>query len=89
MNDDFESYLSDLAKNQIDALERDAYNATLDAIELIVREPDRAQRLSVVIRTDVGMRFQLPVVGAEPMKVFWSRNNHGPRVEAVFPYSRT
>jgi hypothetical protein len=36
--------------------------------------------------TDVGLRLALPVVGVEPLKIFWSVD--GPRVEAVFPYSR-
>lgn len=62
------------------------FNAVLDACELIMRLPLKAQSLSATIVTADGRTIlRLPVAGHPPYKVFWS--SAGPRIEAVFPYS--
>jgi hypothetical protein len=57
----------------------------LDACELILRLPAKAQSLSATIVTAAGETvLRLPVAGHPPYKVFWS--SAGPRIEAVFPH---
>ena len=79
---------SAVADAQLDLLESgpDAglYNAVLDAVELILSYPDRAQRESTAITTTQGIRLRLAVAGHPPYKIFWSST--GPRIEAVFPH---
>jgi len=79
---------SRVADKQLDSLEAgpdaDLYNAVLDACELILRLPAKAQARSTTITTTEGIRFRLPVAGHPPYKVFWS--SEGPRSEAVFPH---
>ena len=79
---------SAVADAQLDLLESgpDAglYNAVLDAIELILSYPDRAQLESTAITTAQGIRLRLAVAGFPPYKIFWS--SAGPRIEAVFPH---
>jgi hypothetical protein len=86
-----EGAYSEVADRQLDTLEAgddaDLYNAVLDVCELILATPGDAQRSSAVVTTDVGLRFRLAVPGHYPYKVFWSRTEDGPRIEAVFPYS--
>jgi hypothetical protein len=62
----------------------DLYDAILDAIELVLSFPTKAQTLSTAIVTREGARLRLPVTGHSPYKVFWS--SEGPRIEAVFPH---
>ncbi|HBJ72806.1 MAG TPA: hypothetical protein DDY88_03645 [Actinobacteria bacterium] len=80
---------SEIADQQLDALERDhdadLYNAVLDACDLIFRLQGKAQSLSTTIITADGQTLlRLPVAGHPPYKVFWS--SQGPRIEAVFPH---
>lgn len=81
---------SDVADAQLDELELgtdpDLYNAVLETCELVFRLPDRAQSQSSAITTDEGIRFRLAVPDHYPYKVFWSRPEHGPRFEAIFPH---
>ncbi|MEI6362369.1 MAG: hypothetical protein WCP95_09560 [Actinomycetes bacterium] len=82
----FTDAYSSVADGQLDALEKgadpDVYNAVLDACELILHFPARAQAISTAIVTSEGVRLRLPVVGHPPLKVFWT--SEGPRIEAVF-----
>lgn len=83
------SHFSDVAREQLQPLRDqggERWQAIRDALDLIFREPARARSQSTSFVTDVGLRLALPVVGVEPLKIFWSVD--GPRVEAVFPYSR-
>ena len=79
---------SEIADAQLDLLQQDEdfalYNAVLDAVELILGYPERAQRASSAISTHHGVLMRLPVAGFPPYKVFWS--SAGPRIEAVFPH---
>lgn len=86
MSDDYSSR----AVDQLDAMEAGddmhLYNAVLVMVGVIFDNPSLARAMSTTVRTDVGLRRMLPVPGRHPYKVFWSTD--GPRVEAVFPYSR-
>jgi hypothetical protein len=77
---------SAIADEQLDEMEAgpDAvlYNATLDAIELILAHPAEAQQHSSAITTRDGVRLVLPIVGY-PNSVYWS-SGPPPRIEAVF-----
>lgn len=79
---------SEVADAQLDALETGPdsglYDAVLDACELILSYPERAQRRSSAVTTSMGIRLRLAVAGYPPYKVFWTAD--GPRVEAVFPH---
>lgn len=88
--EDVDPSYSSVADQQLDELEagpdKDLYNAVLDACELVFANAGAAQARSSAITTLEGVRFRLPVVGHPPYKVFWSRNDDGPRIEAVFPH---
>lgn len=84
----FTGAYSKVADSQLDALEAGAdvspYNAVLDACELVLSYPAKAQARSTAVRTKQGVLLRLPVAGHPPYKVFWSSD--GPRIEAVFPH---
>jgi hypothetical protein len=88
--DDSHSAYSAVADEQLGTLEaggeRDLYNATLDACDLVVRATGLARSRSTAIQTAEGVRFRLPIAGHPPYKVFWSHTDGGPRIEAVFPH---
>lgn len=79
---------SEIADAQLDALETGSdaglYGAVLDACELILGYPERAQQRSSAVTTGSGIHLRLAVAGYPPYKVFWTAD--GPRVEAVFPH---
>lgn len=80
---------SEVAAAQLDELETTAedplWNAIVDALDLALRFPAEAQKLSTAITTAEGaVVFRLPVVGFPPYKVFWAYRGGQPRVEAVF-----
>jgi hypothetical protein len=82
---------SEVAAAQLDELETtaddDLWEALLDACELALRFPAKAQSLSAAVTTDDGtVVLRLTVAGFPPYKVFWSNKAPGPRVEAVFEY---
>lgn len=78
----------EVADSQLDALEAGSdpalCNAVLDACELILGHPSKAQALSSALTTETGVILRLAVVGHPPVKVFWS--TQGPRIEAVLPH---
>lgn len=82
---------SEVAAAQLDELEKtaddDPWGALLDAGELALRFPAKAQSLSAAVTTHDGrVVFRLSVAAFPPYKVFWSHQESGPRVEAVFEY---
>jgi hypothetical protein len=82
---------SELAAQQLDALERSAdddfWDAILDACDLALNHPSEAQKhSSAVVREDGHVVFRLAVTGHPPYKVFWSVTAGTPRIEAVFPH---
>ena len=62
------------------------YNVILETCQLIFALPDVAQSRSSAIQTGQAIRFRIPVRGHWPYKVFWSRSEDGPLVEAIFPH---
>jgi hypothetical protein len=85
--DDSYSAVADAQLDEIEAgVDPDLYNAILETCHLIFALPDVAQSRSSAIQTDQGIRFRIPVRGHWPYKVFWSRPEDAPRVEAVFPH---
>jgi len=84
-----EGEYAEVADQQLDALESGPdpklYNAVLDACELILSYPGRAQSASSAVKDDRGrIVFRLAVNGYREYKVFWTSD--GPRIEAVFPH---
>jgi hypothetical protein len=82
---------SEVAAQQLDALERSAdddfWDAILDACDLALNHPSEAQKhSSAVVREDGHVVFRLAVTGHPPYKVFWSVTAGTPRIEAVFPH---
>ena len=83
---------SQVAADQLDALETTAdpalWNAIVDALELILEYPGRAQKMSGALTDNAGrIVFRIPVVGHPPYKVFWTSTATGAaRIEAVFPH---
>jgi hypothetical protein len=79
---------SDIANEQLDALERgqdpDLYDAVLDAIKMIFEKPSMARSLSTGVTSEDGIRMRFAVPGYLEYKVFWSTD--GPRIDAVFRY---
>lgn len=82
---------SEVAAQQLDALEKSAdddfWDAILDACDLALNHPREARkRSSAVVREDGRVVFRLAVAGHPPYKVFWSLDAGTARVEAVFPH---
>ncbi len=77
------SRIADEQLDVIEAADSELYGSVLEACQLVLEEPGRAQALSTAIATEQGLIFVLPVAGHPPYKVFWS--SEAPRVEAVFP----
>ncbi len=77
------SRIADEQLDVIEAADSELYERVLEACQLVLEEPGRAQALSTAIATEQGLIFVLPVAGHPPYKVFWS--SEAPRVEAVFP----
>ena len=79
---------SELAQLQLAELANgsnvDLYQAVVDACNLILTSPGRAQGMSSAIFSFKGPVLRLPVVGHPPYKVFWT--TEGPWIEAVFPH---
>ncbi len=69
-----------------DGADMDLYNSALDTCELVFQAPGIAQSRSTAIPTTEGIRFRLPIARHPPYRVFWSRAQDGPRIEAVFPH---
>ena len=78
---------SNVANEQLDSLFTtgviDLYNALVTVCEFILDHPERPQRSSAAMTTNVGIRFRSAVPGRAPYKVFWASD--GPTIEAVFP----
>ena len=80
---------SPVANEQLDQLERadlKLYDEVVDVCEFVLDQPSRARACSLAMTTLEGIRYRLPVPGRYPLCVFWAPE--GPRIEAVFPYSR-
>lgn len=75
------------ADEQLDELQRgddETWNAVCDALEHIEEHTGQAQADSGSFATDDGTVLALPVIGADPLKVFWTTD--GPTIKAVFGY---
>ncbi|GAT02551.1 uncharacterized protein RMCFA_2663 [Mycolicibacterium fortuitum subsp. acetamidolyticum] len=82
---------SQVAADQLDKLQISAsdefWDAIMDSLELILKYPGHAQKLSAAFTDDAGrIVFRLPIRGFAPHKIFWTRTDGGARVEAVFPH---